>query len=254
MLPAHRVYLETHFGSGAVFFRKALARVETINDADGEIANLHRVLRDPGLREWLVEAVEMTPWAEEELAEACESACESASEVDAVERARRLVVRAHMNVGSRQVGAAHFRFAGPASQMVPAAAWARLPESMRAAGERLRGVQVLCRDAVQAIRSHAASDVLVYADPPYPRSARSKGSALYRREMTDEDHEELLEALGAHPGPVALSGYRCGMYDAALADWSRVELPGRSHRHAAKEEETLWLNGVAESRREETLW
>jgi hypothetical protein len=32
-----------------------------------------------------------------------------------------------------------------------------------------------------------------------------KGS--YKYEMTEDDHEELLDALEKHPGPVILSGY-----------------------------------------------
>ena len=46
LMPPHKSYLEPFFGSGAVFFRKDPSRIETINDLDGEIVNLFRVIRE----------------------------------------------------------------------------------------------------------------------------------------------------------------------------------------------------------------
>jgi len=45
-MPAHEVYLEPYFGSGAVFFRKKLVKFETINDLEGNVVNLFRVIRE----------------------------------------------------------------------------------------------------------------------------------------------------------------------------------------------------------------
>ena len=36
-MPPHRVYVEPYFGSGAVFFVKPPAKLETINDANGHV-------------------------------------------------------------------------------------------------------------------------------------------------------------------------------------------------------------------------
>ncbi|MBQ8699042.1 MAG: DNA adenine methylase, partial [Schwartzia sp.] len=44
--PDHGVYCEPFFGSGAVFFRKPPSGIETINDLDGNVVNLFRVIRD----------------------------------------------------------------------------------------------------------------------------------------------------------------------------------------------------------------
>lgn len=46
LMPPHKSYLEPFFGSGAVFFKKTPSRIETINDLDGEIVNLFRVIRE----------------------------------------------------------------------------------------------------------------------------------------------------------------------------------------------------------------
>ena len=41
-IPAHDVYLEPYAGSLAVFFNKMPARIETLNDLDGEVVNYFR--------------------------------------------------------------------------------------------------------------------------------------------------------------------------------------------------------------------
>lgn len=61
LMPPHRSYLEPFFGSGAVFFKKPPSRIETINDLDGEIANLFRCVREK--TEELARAVELTPYS-----------------------------------------------------------------------------------------------------------------------------------------------------------------------------------------------
>ena len=45
-MPAHTTYLEPFFGSGAVLFSKERSRIETVNDLDGEIVNLFRMIRE----------------------------------------------------------------------------------------------------------------------------------------------------------------------------------------------------------------
>lgn len=81
--------------------------------------------------------------------------------------------------------------------------------------------------------------MLIYADPPYLMETR--GGAQYRHEMTNQDHEELLDALMKHRGAVILSGYASELYDAALAGWHRIERKARTQR-AEKRTEILWLN------------
>ena len=39
-MPAHKIYLEPFFGSGAVFFNKHPCNTEIINDLDGDVVNL----------------------------------------------------------------------------------------------------------------------------------------------------------------------------------------------------------------------
>ncbi len=258
-------YVETHFGSGAVFFSREPVRRETINDIDGEVVHLFRVLRDPIQRQRLIEAVSFTPWAEEELQlcaervrerykgcpeeaaaeEGPEEETHKADAIDPVERARQFLVVAWMGISSRMLGEVHFRFAsgGGTSNDYPPITWARLPERIAVAGARLAGVQILRRDAIDVVRANADPRVLLYVDPPYVRSTRTR--AYYPYEMTDADHEKLLIALKEHPGAAVISGYDHAIYREALADWRRAEMAGRSQRNAAARTEILWLNDDA---------
>lgn len=91
--PKHKVYLEPYFGSGAVFFNKEPSYIETINDIDGNIVNLFRVCREnPGE---LARLISLTPFAREEFQNCYEIEC-----ADAVERARRTLVRYHQSFGT----------------------------------------------------------------------------------------------------------------------------------------------------------
>ena len=74
------------------------------------------------------------------------------------------------------------------------------------AAERLRGVQIECSPATELISKYNYKNVLIYCDPPYMAETRS-GGTQYKKEMSDEDHEILLNQLLKHPGPVLLSGY-----------------------------------------------
>lgn len=241
MPPGYDRYVETHFGSGAVFFSRAPVRRETVNDADGEVVNLFRVVRDPTLRERLIEAVGYTPWSEEELL-LCAEPYDGGGPV---ERARRLLVVAWQGISARRTGPPHFRFtaAGGSSNDHPPSTWRKLPERIGVAGERLAGVQVLRRDAVDVIRAHADPRVLLYSDPPYVRSTRSRD--YYPREMGEPEHEALLSALLEHPGAVVLSGYDHALYREALGGWHRSETPGRAQRNASEKTEVLWRNDAA---------
>lgn len=96
------------------------------------------------------------------------------------------------------------------------------------AAERLRGVQIENRPAVEVIRRYNFENVLIYCDPPYVLSTRCRKQ--YNQEMSDEDHEELLEALLQHKGPVVISGYSSPLYEAKLGG----VVPGRKNKLRAE--------------------
>jgi DNA adenine methylase len=109
------------------------------------------------------------------------------------------------------------------------------------AGERVR---FLCEDSLAWLRKSGGvigPGVLIYADPPYPLSARKTDRTRYARDLTDEEHVELLERLTLTAARVMISGYRCPIYDAWLSDWTRVDYQAMT-RGGVLVDESLWLN------------
>lgn len=230
-MPEHNVYLEPYAGSLAVFFHKEPCHIETINDLDGEVVNFYRILREHC--EELVCRIGLTPYARAEYVKAYEQ-CE-----DDIERARRFCVRCWMGFGCGNLYRNGFKSGQQSHSPNPAKAWAKLPETMLYAAERLKGVQIENLPAVELIKRYDTQDVFMYLDPPYLQELRKKH--LYKYEMEDREHEELLEIVDKHPGKVLLSGYDNDLYNDMLHGWNKVQKVTQAEG-GRKRVETLWMN------------
>ena len=233
--PPHTTYLEPFFGSGAVFFNKPPSKVETINDIDGRVVNLFKVIREKP--EELAKLIEFTPWAREEYYGSFENSG------DPVEDARRFLVRtwqAFASDTSKKTGWRHERQGQQGRNAVKI--WESLSPRILSTAKRLRYAQIEQRDATELIRSYAFESVLIYADPPYLTETRT--NTLYSNEMTDSQHREMLAALCDHPGPVLLSGYDCELYNDLLQEWQK-EIKQTTAEMGRLREEVLWINPVA---------
>lgn len=244
-MPAHKVYLEPFFGSGAIFFNKHPVKFETINDLDGDVINLFRVIRERKAE--LAEAIRWTPWARKEYTDIIPALGTMDAIIrtgDPVEDARRFLVRMHMGFGSKTSDRTGWRndINGAGRGSSNPRVWKGLPAKILAAADRLLDAQIECQPAIPLIERYRRPEVFIYADPPYVLSTRSK--RIYAHEMSEQDHIELLAALDAHPGPVLLSGYECPLYDERLKHWERRTC--RAIAEGGRErQEVLWINPVA---------
>jgi DNA adenine methylase len=224
--------------------RKPRSAIEVYNDLDGDLVNVFRVLRDPETSAELQRQLVLTPYARDEFRDAHKPA------TDAIERARRAIVRCVQGFGSAGHGRSDtngFRLSFLYSTD-PAAWWVAYPAQVQAWCARLAGVVIENREWQKVIESVDAADALIYADPPYPVSTRSSlkstNRRLYNHEMTDEDHRELAARLRSAKGAVVLSGYPCDLYDRELyPDWERHTTEARADRNAPRTE-VVWLNAA----------
>ena len=241
--PPHAVYVEPYGGGASVLLRKPRAHTEVYNDIADEVVNVFRVLRDPELAERLRRGVELTPAARAEFLLSYQRSD------DPVEQARRTVVRSFMGFGSGAVYSKHatgFRTGARGERNKSAAhdlvTW---PDQVPAFVERLRGVTIESRDALQVMQSADGPGTLHYVDPPYPHSTRGNARGVrqkYAREMTDDDHRVLAGVLKDLRGMVVLSGYACDLYDRELyADWERHQVLALADGARARTE-VVWLN------------
>lgn len=233
--PRHHSYLEPFFGSGGVFFRKPRSNIETINDIDDEVINLFECVREDPER--LAHEVYYTPYSRRIF----DAAFSHEVPEDRYQRAMRLLVRCNMGHGFRTTG----ERVGWKNDVVgrerayAARGWAELPEIIKKAAERLRGVQIECSPATELIARYNSPDVLIYCDPPYVLSTRR--GKQYRCEMTDRDHLELLDALKRHTGPAIISGYDSELYRTELREWHRETINTTDQLSKIKTE-SLWMN------------
>ena len=241
--PEHRIYVEPFGGAASVLLRKPRSYAEVYNDLDDEIVSLFRVMRDPQQATELLERLRLTPYSRTEFLLAYEpTTCP-------IERARRLVVRSFMgfssNAPTRDGKATGFRANANRNGTHPAMDWARLPSAHQALIERLAGVVIENRDAIEIIQQHDGADTLFYVDPPYVHGTRSDKRKSYRHEYSDADHQRLCQSLKAARGMVILSGYPNPIYERELADWRAVDK--QSYASGAKPTtERLWINPAAE--------
>jgi DNA adenine methylase len=234
--PEHRVYVEPFGGAASVLIRKPRSYAEVYNDLDGDVVSFFRVLRSERAGE-LIASLRLTPFAREEFLTAYDKAS------DPVEEARRLVIRSFMGFGSdgfnrdRPTG---FRANSSRSGTTPAHDWVNYPDSLREIVERLQGVCIESRPAIDVMKQHDAPTTLHYVDPPYMHDTRKSGHR-YRHEMDAEAHGELLGTLLRLEGIVVLSGYPHALYDAALSKWWRVERKALADG-ARPRTEVIWMN------------
>ncbi len=234
--PSHVCYCEPFGGGANVLLRKDPAEFDIYNDADGDVVNFFRVLREQ-TRELML-AVQLTPHARDELAMAREPAS------DPLERARRFYVRAwqayhagrmHEDTGWR------LQFQNNRGKSI-IADW-NDTDRLWPVVERLKRVQIENADAFSLIARVDTPQTLFYVDPPYVLSTRSERHrrGAYTCDMNDDDHRRLAEVLRQVEGMVVLSGYRSELYDKLFAGWETVSKSMHTNGNVSRVE-YLWLS------------
>jgi DNA adenine methylase len=243
----HRCYIEPFGGGASVLLKKMRAHAEIYNDLDGEIVNLFRVYRDNG--EALRASIIATPFSRADFLEAWYP-----SDVP-LEQARRTLVRSFMGFGSASatmnrsvnnmarggLSNTGFRANSNRSGTTPARDWMNYHDAMPAIIERLRGVVIENRDATEVMAQHDCEDALHYVDPPYLPETRDKGGD-YCYEMTEQQHIDLANFLGALSGSVVISGYESELYADMYKGWQCVRRNAFADGARARVE-VLWIKG-----------
>ncbi|MGA9769190.1 MAG: DNA adenine methylase [Blastocatellia bacterium] len=108
---------------------------------------------------------------------------------------------------------------------------------------------IKCGDAISFLKGYHLrepwrDDVLIYLDPPYVMSSRSSQAKIYRHEMTDGQHFELLQTIldvSSWRVKIMISGYYSDLYAKVLAHWRHITFKTikRSGKPAT---EYLWMN------------
>lgn len=101
----------------------------------------------------------------------------------------------------------------------------RLKNNISLVRQRLQDITVTNRNFIEILKEIDEPDAFVYIDVPY-RMATRQGAVLYKYELEEDVHDEMLDLLKDAPYKWALSGYREAnliegdKYDLALSAYS----------------------------------
>ena len=244
--PGKRIWAELFAGTASLTLSKEPHPSEYLNDLDGDIVGLFRVLRNREQREELIEAVALTPWSEREfgaarLAKKTEEQQGRGGVGGQVARAWAYLVRSWMGVSGDCFWQTGFKVDTSGGKNC-ALMWGSLPDRIAIAAQRLKRAHIHCRPAVDLARSLGKQDqAVLFVDPPYPARSVNTHTVPYRVQMSEAEHGRLAEALTGAKAAVILTMAAGTLYDDRLRGWRRLALPVRGLRNVTKEE-TIFLN------------
>jgi DNA adenine methylase len=234
-MPEHRVYVEPYGGAASVLMKKPRSYGEVWNDLDDSVYHLFWCLKHERLALELKLNLERTPFSRREFETA------HCYHPDPLENSRRLVIRSFMGFGADSVNNREsktgFRSNSNRSGTTPAHDWVNYSQHIDTFFERMKGVVIENKPALDVMLEHDAPLTLHYVDPPYPHTTRRGGRYLH--EMNNSQHEELCDALKSLKGKVMLSSYDNDLYRSL--GWRSETKEARADK-AGQRVEVLYMN------------
>jgi DNA adenine methylase len=258
LLPPHHTYCEPFAGGAAVFFAKAPAPVEVLNDVDSGLVNFYRVLRNPAMFAEFARLCALTPYSREEW-EACKASWQA--ETDPILRAWRwfVWVRQTFGGGGQRWGGWQMVISESAGGMAHSVTnYLQAIDGLPAVHARLQMAQIEHSDWADFLTAYDTPATLFYCDPPYIDTAR--GRHRYAHDFAAADHGDLVARLLTLQGMAILSGYAHPLYTPLeAAGWQRIDVATAAHtvqtrgagsgRDKAGRIESLWLNPACQAAR-----
>jgi DNA adenine methylase len=193
--PAHECYVEVFCGAAAIFFEKEPSEVEVINDINGDLVNLYRVVQhhlEEFVRQfkWALSSRQIFEWEQKKVPETLTD----------IQRAARFFYLQKLAFGGRVDGQNY----GTATTSGPRLNLLRLEEDLSMAHLRLHGVHVENLPWEEIVRRYDRPHTLFYMDPPYWQTEGygvEFGFDNYRRmaEIAKSAAGSVLISLNDHP-------------------------------------------------------
>ncbi len=225
-LGPHKSYWEPFCGSLAVLFGKKPSGAETVNDLNGNVVNLARVIQDDCKAPVLFERLHRTTFCEPLFREIRDILAQGRCKDD-IEQAYCFFVESWMGrngiAGTRTANTAFcVRFTSNGGD--PATRFASAVDSIPAWNHRLRKVWILQRDALEMIgRIEDKDGTVIYADPPYIEEGKN-----YVHSFEEGDHAKLAGVLSQFTRTrVVVSYYENPQLDALYSGWTKRRLDAK---------------------------
>ena len=201
MIPPHRIYVEPFFGGGAVFFSKSRSYLEVINDINDNLITFYEVCQDSGQFSELLDKVQHTLHSESLYRKAVSIWFGKEPSAGKVDRAWSVWMLTNISFcGSPGCG---WKWDNGTSGSHSAKVMDHYRMQFTAAiHERLREVQISCRDALTVIDQRDREETFFFLDPPYIGTTQKHYSGY-----TADAYENLLEMHSRIKGKFLLCGF-----------------------------------------------
>lgn len=241
--PPHTCYAEVFAGGAALYFRKEPVKAEVINDANGELVNLYRVVQvhlEEFVRQfkWALTSREVFKWLQ---------ATPPRTLTD-IQRAARFFYLQHTAFGAKVAGQTF----GTATT-TPAFNLLRIEETLSAAHLRLSGAYIEQLDWHDCMKRYDRAHTLFYLDPPY---WQTEG---YGVPFEWAQYERLAERMAALKGKAVLSINDHPDIRRLFAGWRMEEVRlnytvGGGHKAVPRKELIIysWNQELTKAPKEET--
>lgn len=191
LFPRHSCYVEPFAGGAALYFlRPVPAEVEVLNDVNGDLVNLYRVVQhhlEEFVRQfkWALSSRQVFKWLQETRPETLTD----------IQRAARFCYLQQSAFGGRVDGQSY----GTATTQPPGLNLLRIEESLSAAHLRLSNTYIEHLTWQDCFRRYDRPHTLFYCDPPY---WQTEG---YGVPFGFEQYEQMAEVLGQIKGKAIVS-------------------------------------------------
>jgi len=218
-----------------------------LNDINGEIVTLYKILQNDKLRRRLIARLKMTPYSRTEYDNAHEPA------TNPIERCRRLIIRSLMGYYADSVITSNyksgFRNDLDRKYTIPAHEWVDYANCLDCFAERLLGVVIEHFNAFDLFAKWRDKPYLWYIDPPYVHRTRTRPNKhCYVNELSDTDHRKMIKAIQKLTGMVIISGYDNVLYrPLEQHGWRKVtKIYNNNTFQSGMRTECLWINPAAQ--------
>lgn len=188
--PAHTCYVEPFCGAAALYFLKEPAKAEVLNDINGDLVNLYRVLKhhlDEFVRQfrWSLTSRQIFKWLQATPPEPLTD----------IQRAARFFYLQKNAFGGKVNGQTF----GTAATAPPRLNLLRLEEDLSQAHLRLAGTYIEHLDWAACIERYDRPTTLFYCDPPY------WGTEGYGVDFPLDQYERLADLARSIKGKMVIS-------------------------------------------------